>query len=287
MTDTCSIAFQGLILISAIVSRVAQALIVFDGKGKIEMNGGYNRIHIGTSGWSYEHWRGPFYPKNIKTGTYFDFYSSRFDTVEINNSFYQLPEKETLEKWKHQAPDDFIFSVKASRYITHMKKLKDPREAVKKFFERIKTLNGKQGPILFQLPPKWKANAGRLDAFLSQLPNGYRYTFEFRDPDWFSRDVYQVLEKHNAALCIYGMGDYDSPRETTADFVYVRLHGPEGNYKGQYSIETLSGWAGAFYSWMLSGKDIFCYFDNDDRGFAATDALKLKDMLSAHGVQGS
>jgi uncharacterized protein YecE (DUF72 family) len=238
-------------------------------------------VYIGTSGWHYEHWREVFYPKKTANKDFFAHYKTVFNTVEINNTFYRLPEKETLEKWRVEAPRGFIFSVKASRYITHMKKLKEPEASVETFFERIESLGEAQGPILFQLPPRWNVNVSRLEAFLSALPPNFQYAFEFRDARWFTGAVYQTLHDHNAALCLYAMGDYTSPKEVTADFVYVRLHGPEGEYGGSYSKAELSGWAGAFSTWSRGGRTIYCYFDNDESGFAAADASTLKNMLSS------
>ena len=238
------------------------------------------KIHIGTSGWHYDHWKGPFYPQDCAQKDFLAFYVNRFQTAEINNSFYQLPKSKTLASWRDQAPADFIFSVKASRYITHMKKLKDGDKTVPPLLNTVALMEDKLGPILFQLPPKWRCNPSRLKAFLSGLPKGFRYTFEFRDPTWFDPAVYELLTEHHAAFCIYELAGRLSPKKITADFIYVRLHGPEGPYQGQYSKSVLSGWAGAFSQWAEQGKEIFCYFDNDEAGYAARDALTLKEMLS-------
>jgi uncharacterized protein YecE (DUF72 family) len=238
-------------------------------------------IHIGTSGWHYEHWRGPFYPRGLSPKAYLQYYMERFHTVEINNSFYQLPKEETFASWRDTVPEHFIFAVKGSRYITHMKKLKDPQEAVSTFLERVEVLGDKTGPILFQLPPRWRANPERLASFLEALPTQFRYAFEFRDPSWFIPQVYDALATHGAAFCIYELGGQVSPKEVTADFVYVRLHGPKGAYQGQYSKEVLAGWAGAFATWVGQGKETYCYFDNDEAGYAAQDAMNIQEMI--HG----
>jgi uncharacterized protein YecE (DUF72 family) len=237
-------------------------------------------IHIGTSGWHYDHWKGPFYPDNTAAEEMLPYYVTHFHTVEINNSFYQLPNKATLEHWKKTVPADFIFALKGSRYITHMKKLKDPSQGVPPLLEVASVLGEKLGPLLFQLPPRWRMNGERLDAFLEFLPRDFRYAFEFRDPSWFTDHTYKALAKRGAAFCIYHLAGRLSPKEVTADFVYVRLHGPEGAYQGQYDGKTLSGWAGAFSTWLNQGKEIFCYFDNDEAGYATQDALRLKEMLS-------
>lgn len=239
------------------------------------------RIHIGTSGWHYGHWKGPFYPENHPNEEFLEFYQCHFHTVEINNSFYQLPKKETLKMWRNAVPSGFIFSVKGSRYITHMKKLKDPKESVFAFLKRVEVLGDKLGPILFQLPPRWKFNPDRLKSFLEVLPEKFQYAFEFRDTSWFEEETLRILEQYGAAFCIYEFAGTLSPKHVTADFIYIRLHGPkEKAYKGQYETRVLSGWAGAFSAWTRQKKEIFCYFDNDEAGYAAQDALRLQTMIT-------
>ncbi len=236
-------------------------------------------VHIGTSGWHYQHWKGPFYPSDINDRKMLDYYQTHFKTAEINNTFYQLPAAKTLVEWRESVPEDFIFSVKASRYITHMKKLKDPREPVNNFLARIEALNPKLGPILFQLPPRWGCNPQRLTNFLEVLPDDKAYIFEFRDSSWFNDQVYRALEEKACAFCIYDLDRELSPKVVTADFIYIRLHGPQAPYQGQYSDGTLAGWAKDFDKWTEKGKEIYCYFDNDQAGYAASDALKLKKMI--------
>jgi uncharacterized protein YecE (DUF72 family) len=236
------------------------------------------RIHVGTSGWNYEHWKGPFYPEDAKDRDLLRLYAERFNTVEVNNTFYQLPSERTIERWVDTVPEGFTFAVKASRYITHMKKLKDPKEVIEKFFDRIAAFGEKLGPVLFQLQPTWRANPERLQAFLEALPTGGRYTFEFRDQSWYGKEIYDLLREHGAAFCIYELAGHQSPRELTAGFVYVRLHGPGRAYEGSYSKRALSGWAGAFSQWSRKG-DVYCYFDNDDRGYAPNNAFVLRGML--------
>ena len=236
-------------------------------------------IHVGTSGWHYDHWEGPFYPQGMPTKDWLDFYAGHLQTVEINNTFYQLPEEGTVDTWRETAPQGFVFAVKASRYITHMKKLKDPEEPVDTFLGRIQALGQHLGPILFQLPPHWHFNGRRLDAFLDLLPAKRRYAFELRDPDWLNEEAYGTLAEHEAAFCIYDFHGRQSPKVVTADFVYVRLHGPYGAYRGKYDTESLAGWAGAFSTWQEQGKDVYCYFDNDESGYAVQNALELQGML--------
>jgi uncharacterized protein YecE (DUF72 family) len=235
-------------------------------------------IHIGTSGWNYKHWRGPFYPEDMPSQKWPSFYMERFHTVEVNNTFYQLPQKETFDKWRDEAGKNFFYALKASRYITHMKKLKDPEEPVGNFLERAARLGDKLGPVLFQLPPRWKKNAERLEAFLDNLPAGNRYAFEFRDDTWWDPQIYRILSEKNAAFCAFDLEGRLSPLEVTTGFAYLRLHGPDGAYQGQYPDEVLSGWAGRFSQWRSQGIEIFCYFDNDQNGYAAQDALRLKEM---------
>lgn len=238
------------------------------------------RLQIGTSGWSYDHWIGPFYPDDLPQEERLPYYRKHFDTVEINNTFYQNPEEETFRSWLEKVSEDFEFAVKANRYITHMKKLKDPREPLENFFQGISRLGKNLGPVLFQLPPNWYYNHERLASFLEVLPTGRRYTFEFRDPEWINAESLRLLEDHGAAFCIYDYKGRTSPKQVTADFVYLRLHGPtEQAYEGRYTTADLAGWAGAVSTWLEGGKDIYCYFDNDYRGYAVENALELLSML--------
>lgn len=237
-------------------------------------------VSIGTSGWNYDHWRGPFYDESLPQNKWLEFYAEHFRSVEINNSFYQLPDKKTIRHWRDTVDSDFVFAIKASRYITHMKKLKDPQESTKKFFDVADQLKDQLGPILFQLPPRWHCNLDRLEEFLQTLPNGYHHVFEFRDESWWQADVYDLLREYGAAFCIFDLEGKVSPRDVTADFVYVRLHGPSKTaYQGSYDNHALSGWAGAFSSWRNQGRDVCCYFDNDQNGYAARNALQMQNML--------
>ncbi len=237
-------------------------------------------LHIGTSGWNYSHWKGSFYPEELTQKEWFSHYLTRFSTVEINNTFYSTLSEDAAHTWNESAPENFHFSVKANRYITHMKKLKDPGDSLDRFFHSIRPLGSKTDVILFQLPPKWKVNADRLKRFIALLPDDYRYTFEFRDPSWFTDEVFRILSLNNSALCFYHLEGYTSPKEPTADFVYIRLHGPsEEAYRGRYTPGALSGWAGAISAWRKGGNDVYCYFDNDEKGYAPLNALELKKML--------
>jgi uncharacterized protein YecE (DUF72 family) len=236
-------------------------------------------IHVGTSGWHYGHWRGPFYPANLPSDQFLAYYAHHLPTVEINNSFYRLPSPSILEKWRDAVPPGFIFAVKASGFITHRKKLQDPEHTLAPFLERIALLGDKLGPILFQLPPHWQFNAARLAAFLAALPATHRYALELRDRSWINAGALNLLAARGAAFCIYELDGYRSPLEVTADFVYIRLHGPGGPYQGQYDLKTLAAWAEAIAGWSRQGREVFCYFDNDDAGHAAQNALQLQDLL--------
>lgn len=237
-------------------------------------------LFIGTSGWTYDHWKGPFYPDELPRTRWLEFYCEHFRSVEINNTFYQLPKKDTLRNWGKRVPDGFLFSVKASSYITHAKKLKDPEQSVHRFLDHISVLQDRLGPVLFQLPPRWHFNRERLATFLEALSRDFSYVFEFRDRSWLNQDTQELLSKHNAALCFYDLEGFQSPKDITADFIYVRLHGPDAAYQGSYPTSSLAGWAGALSSWSSRGRTVFCYFNNDQNGHAVNNALSLQSMLS-------
>jgi uncharacterized protein YecE (DUF72 family) len=236
-------------------------------------------IRIGTSGWHYKHWIGTFYPQRWPASKMLSFYLERFDTVEINNSFYRLPPESAVEDWYTSTPVDFCFAVKGSRFLTHMKKLADPAAGLEKFFSRVDLLRGKLGPILFQLPPHWEINLGRLENFLAALPSWHRYAFEFRNPTWNTPDVLGLLRKYNVAYCPFHLAGYQSPIEITADITYIRLHGPGGKYQGSYNDDALKTWADCITRWREELKAVYVYFDNDDSGYAARDAQRLREML--------
>jgi uncharacterized protein YecE (DUF72 family) len=245
------------------------------------------RCWIGTSGWSYRHWIEPFYPGGMTKGIdQLRFYAERFDTVEVNGTFYRLIEVDTFRRWRAATLEGFVFACKGSRYLTHMKRLKDASQGVGRFFERVQALEDKLGPIVFQLPGRFKPDCDRLAAFIEALPAGHRYAFEFRDPAWFQTEILEVLANHNIALCLYEFAGQEAPLEITADFVYIRLHGPEGPYQGSYSDGALRTWAKRIGAWAKKGLDVYCYFDNDDRGFAPRNALRLKELLAVRASSG-
>lgn len=242
------------------------------------------RVHIGTSGWHYKHWVGSFYPTGLPASRMFDYYQRFFNTVELNNSFYRLPTSEAFAAWRDAAPSKFRFAVKGSRFLTHNKKLKEPEQALLNLLPRAEVLGPKLGPILFQLPPKWKVNVDRLETFLQALPPRHRYAFEFREPSWHTEAVYKTLRRYKAAFCIYELDGFHSPVLVTANIGYVRLHGPGAKYQGCYSSEALHRWTAQLIAWSQELRDLYVYFDNDDSGHAPRNALKLKELAAKEGL---
>lgn len=240
----------------------------------------HGKVWIGTSGWQYDHWIGPVYPTTMRQNEHLSHYAKALDSVEVNSTFYGLPPAKRVAAWCETTPPDFVFAVKASRYITHMKKLKDPAESIGRFFAAIEPLKDKLGPVLFQLPPRWRVNAERLEAFLAALPEGYRHAFEFRDESWHYSEIFETLARHNAAFCIFDLEGKQAPAEVTADFAYIRLHGPDGAYRGSYGEQALAGWARRIAGWRDSGLDCYCYFDNDEAGYAFANAVRLREILA-------
>lgn len=238
------------------------------------------RAFIGTSGFSYKHWGGGvFYPKGLSQREWFNFYASQFDTVEINSTFYRLPRVEVFQGWYKKAPKDFVFVLKGSRFISHVKKFKDPKDSWGVFYQRAKILKEKLGPILFQTPPSWQKDLGRLENFLKIVPKNLRLALEFRHPSWFDEEVYASLRKFSACLCFISSPDWPTAEVLTADFVYIRFHGEERLYSSSYSDNKLKSWAEKFNKWLRSGKDIYTYFNNDALGYAPENARTLKEFL--------
>jgi uncharacterized protein YecE (DUF72 family) len=237
------------------------------------------RVHVGTSGWHYKHWVGDFYPERFPSSKMFSWYAREFHTVEINNSFYRLPEGKTFQQWREMAPPGFLFALKASRFITHIKRLRDAADSIDLFFSRAKPLGLTLGPVLFQLPPRWKANVDRLAEFLSILPKRHKYSIEFRDESWNAAQVYALLRRHNIALCIHDWHEMPWSKELTADFSYIRFHGSGQNYGGNYPKEQLRAWAKWITSWSRQLSDVFVYFNNDIGGHAIRNARSLRTLL--------
>jgi uncharacterized protein YecE (DUF72 family) len=228
----------------------------------------------------YPHWRGDFYPAELPQSKWLGYYAAQFDTVEINNSFYRLPEASSFSAWKAQVPPDFLFAVKASRFMTHMKKLKDPDEPLQRFFSRAGALDRSLGPVLYQLPPRWTVNVERLNGFLHVLPKNVRHVVEFRDPSWYVPEVFESLTRHGVALCVHDMEGSATGPMSVGPFLYLRFHGPV-RYNGRYSDERLAEWAARCADQLREGRSVYGYFNNDVGGHAPRDALRLRQMLRA------
>jgi uncharacterized protein YecE (DUF72 family) len=236
---------------------------------------------VGCSGWLYKHWRGPVYPEDLATKHWFEHYASLFDTVELNNSFYRLPTEHAAESWAAQAPPGFLYSMKLGAFGSHRMKLRDAASWLPNHLDRLDRLGAHGGPTLVQLPPRWRRNVERLDEFLTVAPASRRWAVELRDPTWLHDDVYEVLHRHGAALCIHDLLA-GVPWELTADWTYLRFHGPaavEHPYQGRYGGRRLWRVAERLGSWLADGVDVYAYFDNDDAGFAVQDARWLVERL--------
>jgi uncharacterized protein YecE (DUF72 family) len=239
-------------------------------------------VYIGTSGWSYKHWtHDVFYPEGLPASRWLEHYARNFETVEINNSFYRLPAVETFKNWAQQVPAGFVFAVKASRYLTHIRRLRDPQEPVDLFFSRARHLGSRLGPVLFQLPPQFKMDAGRMRDLLEALPKkpAQRYVVEVRDRSWLELPILQLLEGFNVALCFADWREIKIDGPVTADFVYLRRH--SGPLDGNYRLEDLHRDARQIEKWRRAGRDVYVYFNNDPQGHAVQNALQLKGLL--HG----
>ncbi len=242
-------------------------------------------IRIGCSGWTYRDWKGPFYPERMKDSERLGFYAERFDTTEINASFYRLPSEVAVAAWRRNAPSGFRFAWKVSRFITHNKKLKDCEDPVTLVWGRMAPLGERLGPALIQLPPQLRRDDERLDAFLALVPWG-RCAVEFRHPSWYDDAVLALLSRRGAAFCISDHHSAPSPWEVTTDFAYVRAHGPGGRYRGRYPDKALEDMAARITGWAGEGRGVFCYFDNDIKSAAPFDALALRQRLGASGEIG-
>jgi uncharacterized protein YecE (DUF72 family) len=234
------------------------------------------KAHIGCSGWNYKHWRGRFYPEEESPERWFEFYAATFDTVEINNTFYQLPASKTFKAWRAQAPKGFLYAVKANRYLTHLKKLKEAKAPLKKFLTRARLLQEHLGPILYQLPPRWSLNLERLESFLDLLPEDLQHVIEFRDQSWLVDEVFQLLEERGVSLCTHDLPGLDVPRLSIGPLAYVRFHGAGQKYQGGYPEAALRGWWRWMEQQVRAGKDLYVYFNNDAEAHAVHDAQRLK-----------
>ena len=239
--------------------------------------------YIGCSGWHYDHWRGLYYPAELPKSRWLQFYAQQFNTVELNNSFYHLPSEKAFATWRDSTPDNFIFAVKVSRYITHVKKLRNLDLAVQNFISRASFLRQKLGPLLYQLPPSLKRNDTLLESFLDSLPQEYQHVIEFRHESWIDEHVFAILRKHNTALCVFDMPEFSCPLVVTSDFAYIRFHGSQWLYSSCYSDEELSHWAQRIARLSQDIKSVYIYFNNDAEAFAVRNAVTLASFL--HSVK--
>jgi uncharacterized protein YecE (DUF72 family) len=239
-----------------------------------------SRTFIGTSGWSYDGWRGLFYPEGVPKKQWLGWYATQFQTTEINGSFYRTPSLEAVRAWRDQSPKDFLFAWKASKFITHWKRLgENSINSIALMQTRLEALAPKVGAVLFQLPPHFSKDCARLASFLEMLPRHYPYAFEFRHQSWYHDEVFELLRKHDVSLCLSDHHDAPAPWEVTAQHVYIRGHGPGGRYKDNYPAATLRSWARRIARWREQRRPVFVYFDNDQKSAAPADARRLLDML--------
>lgn len=241
------------------------------------------KVWIGTSGFTYPHWRGVLYPEGVPQRRWLEVYCETFPTVEVNATFYRLPTESTVEGWRSRTQPGFTFAVKGSRFITHVKRLAGVEEAAALFFSRVALLGEKLGPILFQLPPQLKADHGLLAGFSALLPAGYRCALEFRHPSWFSEGVFERMSELNLSLCLHDYARMQMPCILTTRWTYLRFHGPSGRYHGQYGESGVRGWADRIAAWLADGVDVFAYFNNDIGGNAVRDAVRLAAMVGRTG----
>ena len=237
-------------------------------------------IRIGCSGWQYRDWRGRFYERNLPANRWLEFYAERFDTVELNASFYRLQSASTYRAWGARLPPKFIMAVKASRYLTHTKRLREPGEPLARLWGRVEALGPHLGPLLYQVPPRWGFNAERLEAFLAAVPIGRSQAIEFRDRSWDRVEARVLLAQADVALCLHDMPGSNPEPVPTGPFVYVRFHGAGQRYGGRYRPDTLQAWAGRLEAWAQQGLSSWVYFNNDIEGHAPRDAVRLRELVT-------
>lgn len=236
---------------------------------------------LGTSGWTYEHWKGTFYPENVPKRKWLEYFVSQFDSVELNASFYRIPQKSTVESWNTRVPDDFLFSVKFSRLLTHVKKLRNCRDEINWFYDVFTPLFPKTGVFLLQLPPSLKKNLGLLGDFCEMIPDhSVPIAVEFRNTSWYSDDTYAFMQDRGLSFCVHDMGGKATERIQTGPLAYVRFHGYDSQYGGCYTDEALEDWAGWINDLSSRGIPVFAYFNNDLEGFAVQNCRSLREMVA-------
>lgn len=246
------------------------------------------QLRIGCSGWNYKSWKGPFYPTDLPPSRWLARYARVFDTVEVNGTFYWLPEASTFAAWRAETPTGFLMAVKASRFLTHMKRLRDPEEPIERLLSRAAALGPRLGPVLYQLPPNMHLDLERLDSFLRALPRtlpGTRrrlqHVFEFRHPSWYVDETNRLLARHGAALCLHDKSGSGVRDAAPGPCLYVRFHGTSGHYHGSYGDAELRPWAERFAGEWHAGRDVFAYFNNDPHAVATENAQRLRSLVTA------
>jgi uncharacterized protein YecE (DUF72 family) len=240
-----------------------------------------SEVRIGTSGWQYRHWRGRFYPTDLPTAKWLEHYTRYFDTVELNNPFYRQPERKTFEKWRRSVPDDFVYAVKLNRFITHIKRLHIERDSVERSYGTLAGLGPKAAVVLVQLPPRMRFDEERADRFFRMVARRRRrHAIEPRDASWFTDAALAFLRGRNIALVAGETPRWPTHLAATADFVYLRFHGPGRLYASNYEDDALREWAARIKAWRAEGRDVFAYFNNDEQGYAVRNALRLRELAS-------
>ena len=240
---------------------------------------------IGTSGWQYRDWRGSFYPQKLAQARWLEHYGDRFRTVEVNNTFYRLPKPETFVSWRERTPDDFVVVVKTSRYLTHIKRLQDPKSSVDLFMERARGLGDKLGPLLLQLPPNLQADPGRLVGALDAFPPDVRLAVEFRHPSWHTDEVMAMLAERNAALVMADRKGEAMWVRRTADWGFVRLHEGCGDPPPCYRGDDLARWADIIAAHHRPDDEVFLFFNNDPKGCAVRNAIEMAGIAAGRGLE--
>lgn len=239
---------------------------------------------VGTSGWQYADWRASFYPPRMPLGCWLEYYAERFATLEVNNAFYRLPEKQTFSSWRERTPPGFVFAVKASRYLTHIRRLRDPAEPVERLVERLQGLGEKLGPVLLQLPPTLKIELSALDETLACFPATVRVAVEFRHTSWFVDDAADLLARHHAAYCLADRPGLRAPEWRTTNWGYIRFHEGRAAPRPCYGKAALTSWARRLSELFGSELDVYAYFNNDPHGCAPKNAASFVRLLERTGI---
>jgi len=237
------------------------------------------RYIVGTSGWHYDHWRDRFYPENLPKSRWLEFYAQHFRAVEVNNSFYRLPSEKAFSNWYDRSPDEFIFAVKASRVITHYRKLRNVEEPLSRLLDHARMLRHKLGPVLYQLPSSLHRDDSVLEDFLAILPSGVKHVVEFRHQSWYDDRVFEILRRHQVGYCVVSMPHFESPFAVTASFSYIRFHGSAALYAGSYSHEEIDRWAKRIHDEARNAEQVFAFFNNDAEANAVYNAQELASKL--------